>query len=125
VTWVFAVVVVGVLAVVAVVATGRGGELGPAYDDRRDVRVQADGPLTAEDLAEVRFTTALRGYRASEVDALLDRLVTEMRGRAQVELRPEAGPPPERSPDSPLDSPPDLPPDSPPGHAGPVGRPGT
>ena len=75
-TWLFAVVVVAVIAVVAVVATGRGGELAPAYDDRRDVRVQADGPLTAEDLATVRFTTAFRGYRMSEVDALLDRLMT-------------------------------------------------
>ena len=89
-TWVFAVVVVAVLAVVAVVATGRGGELSPAYDDRRDVRVQADGPLTAEDLAGVRFTTALRGYRTSEVDALLERLVSEMQARSQVTLRPQA-----------------------------------
>jgi len=82
VTWVFAVVVVAVIAVVAVVATGRGGAMSEAYDDRRDVRVQADGPLTAEDLAGVRFTTAFRGYRTSEVDALLDRLMTEMRERS-------------------------------------------
>ena len=67
-TWVAAVVVVAVLATVAVVATGRGGELAPAYDDRRDVRVQADGPLTADDLEQVRFTTALRGYRATPFD---------------------------------------------------------
>ena len=92
-TWLFAVVVVAVIAVVAVVATGRGGAMSEAYDDRRDVRVQADGPLTADDLAGVRFTTAFRGYRASEVDALLDRLVTEM--RSQVVLRPDdpAAPP--------------------------------
>ena len=96
-TWVFAVVVVAVLAVVAVVATGRGGALSPAYDDRRDVRVQADGPLTAEDLAEVRFTTALRGYRTSEVDALLDRLVTELQQRSQV---PDAAAEPERGADA-------------------------
>ena len=88
-TWVFAVVVVAVLAVVAVVATGRGGELAPAYDDRPDVRVQADGPLTAEDLAAVRFTTALRGYRTSEVDALIDRLVREMQARSPVTHRSE------------------------------------
>ncbi len=82
-TWLFAVVVVAVIAVVAVVATGRGGAMSEAYDDRRDVRVQADGPLTAEDLESVRFTTALRGYRTSEVDALLDRLAAELRERAQ------------------------------------------
>jgi DivIVA domain-containing protein len=91
VTWVFAVVVV---AVVAVVATGRGGALDEAYDDRRDVRVQADGPLTAEDLAEVRFTTAFRGYRTSEVDALLDRLMVEMKARP-----PQPGPQPDPHPD--------------------------
>ena len=82
-TWLFALVVVAVIAVVAVVATGRGGALSEAYDDRRDVRVQADGPLTAEDLAGVRFTTAFRGYRTSEVDALLDRLVSELQARSQ------------------------------------------
>ena len=112
-TWVFAVVIVAVLAAVAVVATGRGGELSPTYDDRRDVRVQADGPLTAEDLAGVRFTTALRGYRASEVDALLDRLIAEMRERSQVRGAPvrPAGPT-EPDPNEP-----------PPGDTGPAGRP--
>ena len=82
-TWLFAVVVVAVIAAVAIVATGRGGAMSEVYDDRRDVRVQADGPLTAEDLAEVRFTTAFRGYRTSEVDALLDRLAGELRARAE------------------------------------------
>jgi DivIVA domain-containing protein len=92
VTWFFAVVVVAVIAVVAVVATGRGGAMSEAYDDRRDVRVQADGPLTADDLAGVRFTTAFRGYRTSEVDALLDRLMSEMRARPP---QPDPQPPSE------------------------------
>ena len=113
-TWVFAVVVVAVLAVVAVVATGRGGELAPAYDDRRDVRVQADGPLTAEDLAGVRFTTALRGYRTSEVDALLDRLVTELQERPHVTRAQAPGDAQQAEPASPA---------PPPDGAGPVGRP--
>ena len=60
---------------VAVVAAGRGGSLGPSYDDRRDVRLPADRPVSAEDLRDLRFNTVLRGYRPSEVDALLDRLV--------------------------------------------------
>ena len=99
-TWLFAVVVVAVIAVVAVVATGRGGAMSEAYDDRRDVRVQADGPLTAEDLAGVRFTTAFRGYRTSEVDALLDRLVSEMRARPEPPALegPDAAGPPNRPP---------------------------
>ena len=91
-TWLFAVVVVAVIAAVAVVATGRGGAMTEAYDDRRDVRVQADGPLTADDLEQVRFTTALRGYRTSEVDALLDRLMTELReSPPESEVEPDAG----------------------------------
>lgn len=79
--WVFAVLVVAAMGVAAVVATGRGGGLAEVYDDRPDARVRADGPLTAADLREVRFTTALRGYRASEVDALLDRLAAELEAR--------------------------------------------
>ena len=53
------------------------------FDDRPDSRVQADGPLTGQDLRRVRFSTAFRGYRMSEVDALLDRLAAE-RDAAEV-----------------------------------------
>ena len=87
-TWVFAVIIVLIMGAVAVVAAGRGGSMSPAYDDRRDVRVQADGPLTAADVAGVRFTTALRGYRAAEVDALLDRLAAELAAHEGGERRP-------------------------------------
>ncbi|HSJ20179.1 MAG TPA: DivIVA domain-containing protein [Nocardioidaceae bacterium] len=77
-TWFFAVLVVLLMGAVAVVAAGAGGSMAEVYDDRPDSRVQADGPLTAEDIRTVRFTTALRGYRMSEVDALLERLATEL-----------------------------------------------
>jgi DivIVA domain-containing protein len=76
-TWLFAFVIVALMGVIAVVAAGRGGSMADTYDDRPDSRVQADGPLTAQDLRRVRFSTALRGYRMSEVDALLDRLAAE------------------------------------------------
>jgi DivIVA domain-containing protein len=76
-TWVFAILIVAVIGVVAVAATGRGGAMAETFDDRPDSRVQADGPLTAQDLRRVRFSTAFRGYRMSEVDALLDRLAAE------------------------------------------------
>ncbi len=79
--WLFAVVAVVVMGIAAVVATGRGGRLAEVHDDRPDARVPADGPLTAGDLREVRFTTALRGYRMAEVDALLDRLAMELEER--------------------------------------------
>lgn len=77
-TWFFAFLIVALMGVVAVVASGRGGWMADAYDDRPDSRVQADGPLTATDLRQVRFSTAFRGYRMSEVDALLDRLAEEL-----------------------------------------------
>jgi DivIVA domain-containing protein len=77
-TWFFAVLIVVVMGGVVVVATGRGGAMAETYDDRPDARVPADGPLTAQDLRRVRFGTALRGYRMSEVDALLDRLAAEL-----------------------------------------------
>jgi DivIVA domain-containing protein len=78
VTWFFAVLVVLVMGAVAVVASGRGGSLGPAYDDRADVRLPADRPVTGEDLRGLRFNTALRGYRASEVDALIEVLAAQL-----------------------------------------------
>ena len=77
-TWFFAVLVVLALGGVAAVAAGWGGTLGPAYDDRPDATVPADGPLTGQDLRAVRFTTAVRGYRASEVDALIERLAAQL-----------------------------------------------
>lgn len=91
-TWLFAVLIVLLMGAVAVVAAGRGGSMAEVYDDRPDARVQAEGPLTAEDLRRVRFTTALRGYRMSEVDALLERLATELEAAEQAAPgEPEAG----------------------------------
>ena len=69
------------MGAVAVVATGRGGSMREVYDDRPDVRIQADGPITARDLERVRFTTAFRGYRMSEVDSLLERVMEELEHR--------------------------------------------
>jgi DivIVA domain-containing protein len=77
-TWFFAILVVLALGAIAVVASGWGAPLAPAYDDRPDVLVPADDDLVSDDLRRVRFTTVLRGYRMSEVDALLDRLATQL-----------------------------------------------
>jgi len=77
-TWFFAVIVVAVMGGVAVVASGRGGAMAETFDDRPDSRVPADRRLTAPDLRRVRFSTAFRGYRMAEVDALLDRLAAEL-----------------------------------------------
>lgn len=40
-----------------------------------------DGPLAPADLRRARFGLAFRGYRMSEVDAVLDRLQRELAGR--------------------------------------------
>ncbi|GAB2445820.1 hypothetical protein GCM10027062_28470 [Nocardioides hungaricus] len=87
--WLFAILIVLALGGVAVVAAGRGAPLVEVYDDRPDAEVPADGPLRADDLRRVRFSLALRGYRMSEVDALLDRLATQLEERA--EGGPEGG----------------------------------
>nr|WP_246299449.1 DivIVA domain-containing protein [Nocardioides panaciterrulae] len=82
--------IVLVLGGVAVVAAGRGTPMAEVYDDRPDATVPAGGPLRAEDLRRVRFSVALRGYRMSEVDALLDRLASQLEGPADGE-RPVDG----------------------------------
>jgi DivIVA domain-containing protein len=77
VMWFFAILVVLALGGVALVAAGRGTPLAETYDDRPDSTVPATGPLSSDDLRRVRFSLAFRGYRMSEVDALLDRLARE------------------------------------------------
>ncbi len=77
-TWVLWTLVVVVIGGCVVVAVGRGGEMAEAYDDRHDVLVPGHRPLGADDLRAVRFTTALRGYRMAEVDALIARLAAEL-----------------------------------------------
>jgi len=76
--WFFAILVVLVMGGVAAVAAGRGAPMSEAYDDRPDALVPAAGPLGPEDLRRVRFSLGFRGYRMSEVDALLDRLARQL-----------------------------------------------
>jgi DivIVA domain-containing protein len=75
--WLFAVLVVLAMGGVAMFAAGRGAPMARVYDDRPDALVPTDRPIGAEDLRRVRFSIAFRGYRMSEVDALLDRLARE------------------------------------------------
>jgi DivIVA domain-containing protein len=81
-TWLFAILVVLAMGGIAMVAAGRGGSMEPAYDDRPDLALPTDRPLRAADLRTVRFPLALRGYRMSDVDALLVRLATELEDHA-------------------------------------------
>lgn len=91
-TWLFAVLVVLALGGVAVLAAGRGAPLVEEYDDRPDVDAPPTGPLRPADLRRVRFPLALRGYRMSEVDALLDRLADQLEGQPGGDAEPGAAP---------------------------------
>jgi DivIVA domain-containing protein len=91
VIWLFAVLAILVIGGLVVLAVARGAQSRPAYDDRPEVRLPADRPLRSDDLSAVRFTTAARGYRMAEVDALLARLHAEMAER-------EGGPVPPSDP---------------------------
>jgi DivIVA domain-containing protein len=75
--------VLGVLVVLflaGVVATRGDALLADAPPDAADV-VLPPGRVSADDVRGVRFGLALRGYRMSEVDAVLDRLAAELADR--------------------------------------------
>jgi|GEM_PF-1420646 len=76
--WVIAAIVVVVIGLAALAATGALGEL--RAEPVRDVYRQPlpDQPLTAHDLDAVRFGVALRGYAMDQVDELLDRLRSDL-----------------------------------------------
>jgi len=82
--WFFAVLIVLAIGAVAAVAAGAGAPLARVYDDRPDA-VVPEGPLTGADLRAVRFSVAVRGYRQSEVDALLERLAAQIDGSTPPE----------------------------------------
>lgn len=77
-TWFFAILVVLALGGIALVAAGWGTPLAEVYDDRPDVTLPVEGPVTGDDLRRVRFGVVLRGYRMAEVDALLDRVAAQL-----------------------------------------------
>jgi DivIVA domain-containing protein len=85
--------VVAVLIAAAVVATRDEPLLADAPPDRPDVGLPPR-PLEPSDVAQVRFSMAPRGYRMSEVDAVLARLADELADRdRQIEAlqRRDAG----------------------------------
>lgn len=82
--WLFAIMIVLVMGAIAMVAAGRGGVMDPVWTDRPDLVLPTDGPIAAVDLRRVRFPLAVRGYRMSDVDALLARLATEMEAEMEA-----------------------------------------
>ncbi|HEX8497111.1 MAG TPA: DivIVA domain-containing protein [Actinomycetales bacterium] len=80
------VVVLALVAVVAAVATGRvRGGLDDAASTVPGPELPS-GPIRGEDLGDVRFSLALRGYRMDQVDEVLDRAADELAARdAEIE----------------------------------------
>ena len=123
-TILFALVGIGVIVAVAMLAVGRLGQLPDAPPDRAPLDVP-EGPLEPDDIDAVRFAVGLRGYRMDEVDVVLDRLAGDLATRdariAELE-RSAAGLPPvpvERAP-QPQVVPSELPPPAPPVTASPL-----
>jgi DivIVA domain-containing protein len=84
--WLWVVAAVVMIGTVTVLIAGSGSTLADVYDDRPDSAVPTGRPLTADDLGKVRFSTALRGYRMDEVDALVDRLRADLLSRESARL---------------------------------------
>ncbi|MEV4758970.1 DivIVA domain-containing protein [Micromonospora sp. NPDC049559] len=70
---VVALTVAAVVFGVTVLVTGGDPGLGPAEPDARSVPLPGNRPLQESDVADVRFDTALRGYRMTQVDQALRR----------------------------------------------------
>ena len=70
-----------VLLVAAVVAVRDEPLLVEAPPDRIEPRLPDDRALQADDLGDVRFDVAVRGYRMAQVDAVLERVAGELRDR--------------------------------------------
>jgi DivIVA domain-containing protein len=81
VTWLFILLAMAVIALVAGVVTGRitGAMELPASS--LPFRGLPPEDVVAADLEELRFDAALRGYRMNEVDEVIDRLAVELQQR--------------------------------------------
>ncbi len=76
-----AVVIMGVLFLVAVNLLPAGEQIAPPVRDEAPWNLPMSRPLDASDVASIRLPVALRGYRFAETDVLLDRLGEELRAR--------------------------------------------
>ncbi|MFI7023122.1 DivIVA domain-containing protein [Micromonospora sp. NPDC049900] len=89
---VVAVAVAAVVFGVTVLVTGRDPGLVPVEADGRALPLPGDRPLRESDVGEVRFDTALRGYRMAQVDQALRRAAydigykTELIGVLEAEV---------------------------------------
>lgn len=69
---------------VTVLVTGRDPGLTPAEPDGRAVPLPATRPLREADVGEVRFDTALRGYRMDQVDQAMRRAAYDIGYKSEL-----------------------------------------
>jgi DivIVA domain-containing protein len=77
--WILAALVIGIVGLAAAAASGRFGEMPDVVDDRVQP-VLPEGNLRGSDLRDVQFAVVPRGYSMEQVDALLDRLGSQLDG---------------------------------------------
>jgi DivIVA domain-containing protein len=89
-------VVGGLLFLGASLLLGRGETQPPAETGRSPVELPDDRPVAGDDVRALRISVALRGYRMSEVDWLVDQLaqVLDERDAEIAELRAASSPRP-------------------------------
>jgi DivIVA domain-containing protein len=107
--FVLGVLVVGALLFLgASMLLGRGETQPPAELDRSPVELPDDRPVTSDDVRALRISVAIRGYRMTEVDWLLEQfgLVLDERDaeiarlRHRVPAHPSSAPRPKDDEDS-------------------------
>jgi DivIVA domain-containing protein len=96
-----AVVIAGVLFLLATRFLPAGEQIAPAVRDEPPWELPDERRLTAEDVDDLRLPVALRGYRFAETDLLLDRLAEELRSRDEEIARLRRHAPVESSVDRP------------------------
>ncbi|MFC4148570.1 DivIVA domain-containing protein [Micromonospora mangrovi] len=81
---VVALTVAAVVFGVTVLVSGRDPGLAPAEPDGRAVPLPGSRPLREADVAEVRFDTALRGYRMAQVDQAMRRAAYDIGYKSEL-----------------------------------------
>ncbi|MGK2310296.1 DivIVA domain-containing protein [Cutibacterium sp. V970] len=82
--WALCGLVIVIIGLAVLAASGKFGQV-PAVVDDRPVPDLPEGDLSADDLRSARFAVVPRGYSMSQVDQLLDRMA------AQVEASQKEG----------------------------------
>lgn len=75
------VIVVVLIGLTAAAAAGRIGGGTPPPVSTQSFQPLPPGELDADDVADLRFDQALRGYRMDQVDGVVERLFEELRQR--------------------------------------------